>query len=46
MFDVAFKFQVICLAWSKEYQMFAVGLDSGDVFVLGYDITSMKGFTK
>ena len=46
MFDMAFKFQVISLAWSKEYQMFAVGLDSGDIFVLGYDLVSMKGFSK
>lgn len=45
-FDMAFKFQVISLAWSKEFQQFAVGLDSGDIFVLSYDPTNLTGFTK
>ncbi len=46
IFDMGFKFQVISLAWSKEFQQFAVGLDSGDIFVLNYDPTNLKGFSK
>jgi WD40 repeat protein len=46
MFDKAFKYQVISLGWCPELLTFAVGLDSGDIFILGYDPGNNKGFVK
>lgn len=46
MFDKAFKFQVISLGWCPDLLTFAVGLDSGDVFLLSYDPRSTEGFVK
>lgn len=45
VFDKAFKYQVISMAWSPIMNMFVVGLDSGDIYLLGYDVADNRGFT-
>lgn len=45
VFDKAFKYQVISMAWSKQTSMIVVGLDSGDIYLLGYDVADNRNFT-
>ena len=33
------------MAWSTQMNMFIVGLDSGDIYLLGYDVADTRGFT-
>lgn len=45
-FDKAFKSQVIACEWLEKLSAYAVGLDSGDVFIFYYNTGNNQGFVK